>query len=214
MARRGDALREHILGTAKDVFLEMGFERASMDVVAARAATSKRSLYAHFESKDNLFLAVVELVRGLYLDGLKTPDHYDEDSGEAVVLYCGRFLQILLYRPALQACRLFIAEAERHPEASARYYDAIFDTPHRRLAAYLSDRYELTPQATTDIAHELLGRTMYPLLLRALNGLDALLTEAPGEAAIAADVDLAPIRRAVAALLPPALRQPEALREQ
>jgi AcrR family transcriptional regulator len=44
VARRGDELREHIVWAAKDVFLEMGFERASMDVVAARAATSKRSL--------------------------------------------------------------------------------------------------------------------------------------------------------------------------
>jgi AcrR family transcriptional regulator len=201
MARRGDELREHILWAAKDVFLEMGFERASMDVVAARAATSKRSLYAHFESKDKLFLAVVDLVRGLYLDGLKTPDAYGEDSAEAVVLFCGRFLQILLYRPALQACRLFIAEAERHPEASARYHDAIFTTPHDRLAAFLSNRYQLAPPASADIADELLGRTIYPLLVRALLGLDALLTEPPDEAAIADDLDLAPIRRAVAALL-------------
>ena len=37
MTRRGDQLREHLLWTAKDVFLELGFERASMDVVAARA---------------------------------------------------------------------------------------------------------------------------------------------------------------------------------
>jgi hypothetical protein len=32
MARRGEKLSEHILWTAKNVFLEMGFERASMDV--------------------------------------------------------------------------------------------------------------------------------------------------------------------------------------
>src|SRR5450755_3901656 len=44
MARRGDKLREHILWIAKEVFLEMGFERASMDLVARRAETSKRSL--------------------------------------------------------------------------------------------------------------------------------------------------------------------------
>ena len=202
MARRGDELREHILWAAKDVFLEMGFERASMDVVAARAATSKRSLYAHFESKDRLFLAVVDLVRELYLGRLKTPDDYGEDSAEAVVLFCGRFLQILLYVPALQACRLFIAEAERHPEASAKYYDAIFSTPQRRLAAFLGDRHQLTPQTSAEIALELLGRTIYPRLFRALLGVDEPLSEPPDEASIATDIDLAPIRRAVAALVP------------
>ncbi|MEU7784849.1 helix-turn-helix domain-containing protein [Amycolatopsis sp. NPDC049159] len=37
MARRGAALREHILDTAKAAFLEDGFERTSMDAIAARA---------------------------------------------------------------------------------------------------------------------------------------------------------------------------------
>jgi AcrR family transcriptional regulator len=202
MARRGDELREHILWTAKDVFLEMGFERASMDVVAERAATSKRSLYAHFESKDKLFLAIVNLVRELYLGRLKTPGDYAEDTAEAVVLFCGRFLQLLLWGPRLRACRLGIAEAGRLPEASAQFYDAIFDTTHERLAAFLTERCQLAPPASTDIAHELLGRTVYPRLVRALFGVEELLNERPDEASIAADLDLAPIRRAVAALLP------------
>lgn len=202
MARRGDELREHILWTAKDVFIEMGFERTSMDVVAARAATSKRSLYAHFESKDKLFLAVVDLVRGLYLGRLKTPSDYGEDTEEAVVLFCGRFLQLLLWQPALRTCRMSIAEAERLPEASARYYDAIFGTTHERLAAFVSERCQVQPAAGTDIARELLGGTVYPQLFRALLGVGQALDETPDEASIAADVDLAPIRKAVAALLP------------
>lgn len=203
MARRGEQLRQHILRTAKDVFLETGFERASMDVVAARAATSKRSLYAHFESKDKLFLAVVDLVRELYLDKLKTPADYGEDTAEAVVLFCGRFLQLLLWGPALRTCRLGIAEADRLPEASAQYYDAIFNSTHERLAAFLSERRRLSLPTSTRIAHELLGRTVYPRFVRALFGVEEVLNEWPDEASIAADLDLAPIREAVAALLPP-----------
>ena len=49
-----------------------------MDVVASRAETSKRSLYAHFESKEKLFLAVIELVRGLFLSRLRMPGDYSE----------------------------------------------------------------------------------------------------------------------------------------
>jgi AcrR family transcriptional regulator len=202
MARRGDELREHILWEAKNVFLEMGFERTSMDVVAARAATSKRSLYAHFESKDKLFLAVVDLVRELYLGRLKTPRDYSEDTTEAVVSFCGRFLQLLLWQPALRTCRLSIAEAERLPEASARYYDAIFTTTVARLAAFVGERCRLAPETSTDVARELLGRTVYPHLVSALLGVEEPLTGQPEEASLAADVDLAPIRTAVAVLLP------------
>jgi AcrR family transcriptional regulator len=203
MGLRGDELREHILKAAKDIFLEMGFERASMDVVAARAETSKRTLYAHFESKDKLFLAVVDLVRELYLGRLQTPDDYSDDPAEAVVLFCGRFLQLLLWRPALRTCRLSIAEAERLPEASAQYYDAIFTVTHARLAAFVDQRYELAPHAGSDIARVLLGHTVYPQLFRALLGVEAPLEDPPEEASIASDVDLAPIRTAVAALLSP-----------
>jgi AcrR family transcriptional regulator len=202
MARRGDELREHILWAAKDVFLEMGFERASMDVVAARAETSKRSLYAHFESKDKLFLAVVNLARELYLDRLKTPADYSADSTEAVVLFCGRFLQLLLRKPALRTCRLGIAEAERLPEASAQYYDAIFNTSHERLAAFLIERCRLTPPTSDDVARELLGRTVYPRLFRALLGVEKPLHENSDETPLGTDIDLAPIRDAVTALLP------------
>jgi AcrR family transcriptional regulator len=202
MARRGAELREHILLTAKDVFIEMGFERTSMDEVAARAATSKRSLYAHFESKDKLFLAVVDLVRELYLGRLKTPDDYGEDTADAVVVFCGRFLQLLLWEPALRTCRLGIAEAGRLPDAAARYYDAIFDTTQQRLAAFLNARCQLDWPTSTDIAHELLGRTVYPRLFRALLGVEEPLRDQPDEASIATDIDLAPIQKTVTALLP------------
>src|ERR1700741_2757697 len=97
MSRRGEKLREHILYVAKDVFLEMGFERASMDEVASRAETSKRSLYAHFESKEKLFLAVIDLVRGLFLGKLKTPADYSDKPAEALAIFCGRYLEMLLY---------------------------------------------------------------------------------------------------------------------
>ncbi|MFD9741130.1 TetR/AcrR family transcriptional regulator [Umezawaea sp. NPDC059074] len=193
MARRGDALREHILVVAKDVFLESGFDRASMDVVAARAETSKRSLYAHFESKDKLFAAVVTLAREMYLDKLKTPADYDGD----VTLYCARFLQLLLREPALRTCRMGIAEAERLPEASAGYYDAIFATSHDRLTTFLVENRALTPESAGETATELLGLTVHPRLFRALLGVEKPLPVTADLTTLTTDIDLTPIRAAV-----------------
>ncbi len=116
MARRGDELRDHILWTAKDVFLDMGFERASMDVVAARAETSKRSLYAHFESKEKLFLAVIDLVRGLFLARLKLPADYSNQPTEALTLFCAQYLRGVLYRASIQMLRVSMAETARFPQ--------------------------------------------------------------------------------------------------
>src|SRR3954451_21378811 len=95
MARRGQELREHILHTAKLAFLESGFERTSMDAIATRAETSKRSLYAHFPTKDALFLAVVERIRALFDQRMRTPAEYSEEPLEAIAQYCGRFVQLV-----------------------------------------------------------------------------------------------------------------------
>ncbi|GHF37076.1 AcrR family transcriptional regulator [Amycolatopsis bartoniae] len=129
--RRGDELRRHVLVAAKDVFLAVGFARASMDTVATQAGTSKQSLYAHFETKDKLFDAVLDLVRELYLSHLGTPETYVDDpadTAEAVSRFCGPFLQLMTWHAQVPTCRLSIAEAERLPRSSRAYFDAVFAT--------------------------------------------------------------------------------------
>jgi len=137
--RRGEELRRHILFAAKDVFLSQGYERASMDTVAAQAGTSKRSLYAHFESKDKLFAAVLDLVRELYLGRLRTPGAYADEPLEAVTRFCGRFLQLMTWEPQILTCRLTMAEAGRGPFA---------DRVSRRRVIVASRR----PAATSSVA--------------------------------------------------------------
>jgi AcrR family transcriptional regulator len=200
--RRGEELRRHILLVAKDVFLETGYERASMDTVAARAGTSKRSLYAHFESKDKLFLAVLDLVREMYLGRLKTPDAYAEDPAEAVTLFCGRFLQLMMWEPQVRTCRLSIAEAERLPGSSNAYFDAIFTSTYERLSGYLAERYAMSHADSAALAEDLLGRTVLPRLFRTLLNVEEAAKDAPEATALAEHVALDAIRRLVSTALP------------
>ncbi|NWG22994.1 MAG: TetR/AcrR family transcriptional regulator [Pseudorhodoplanes sp.] len=200
MARRGDQLREHILWTAKDVFLEMGFERASMDVVAARAQTSKRSLYAHFESKEKLFLAVIEFVRGLFLTRLKMPGDYADKPAEALTLFCARYLEILLYQASIQMCRVSMAETARFPEGAASHYDVMFTEVQSRLSAYLKVAFGLPARTSADAAQRLLGQLLYPRLLRALFGMDEPVRSL-GRDDMPPAIDLRPVRKVVAELI-------------
>ncbi|TKA10323.1 TetR/AcrR family transcriptional regulator [Actinacidiphila oryziradicis] len=201
MARRGDTLREHILEVAKNAFLESGFERTSMDALAVRAETSKRSLYAHFPTKDALFLAVIDRVHDLFRGRMRTPDHYAGDPAEATALFCGRFLQMLGWAPVLQTCRMGITEAERLPEAAAQLHEVFFGATTDRLAAYLSDQYGLDAAEGATLAARLLGMTVYPTFPRALFGIGELRDNVPDEASIEADVDMTVIRRATASAL-------------
>jgi AcrR family transcriptional regulator len=200
MARRGDDLRDHILGVAKELFLEMGFERASMDEVANRARTSKRSVYSHFESKEKLFLAVIERVRKLFLDRLQVPSAYSEKPEEALTFFCARYLEVILYEPSVQMMRITLAETGRYPEAAAQHFEVMFGVVQARLGAYLKASFDLSTRASNEAAQRLIAQLLYPLLPRALFGIEQLVTDF-GERAPSPKVDIKRIRAAVAELL-------------
>jgi hypothetical protein len=63
------------------------------------------------------------------------PGDYSEKPAEALVLFCGRYLEILLYEGSIQMCRLSMAETERFPEGMAQYFDVLFTQVHARLSA-------------------------------------------------------------------------------
>ncbi len=200
MGRRGDELRDHILSVAKSVFLELGFERASMDEVASRARTSKRSVYAHFESKDRLFLAVIDFARALFLERLLVPEAYSGKPTEALVQFCARYLEVMLYEPSVQMLRVTLAETTRFPEAGAQHYDTMFGVPAARLAAYLKTTFGLSARASSEAAQSLLAQLLFPLVPRALFGLEHLIGQFDANG-LSPQVDLKPVRRAVGELV-------------
>lgn len=52
-------VRTAVLSAARDVFGELGYHRASLDLIAARAGFSKGAVYSNFAGKDDLFLALL-----------------------------------------------------------------------------------------------------------------------------------------------------------
>jgi AcrR family transcriptional regulator len=51
---------QELLGVALDVFLERGFDHATVEEIAVRLGMSKRTIYAKYEDKPALFRAAVE----------------------------------------------------------------------------------------------------------------------------------------------------------
>jgi AcrR family transcriptional regulator len=114
MKVRTDAKRSRILATAASVFLEQGFERASMSEIAARNGGSKATLYGYFRSKQELFLAVA------FAEGEKQvgPAFASLETGVADVrdslLRVGEKLIAFLLTPgAIAAHRMVVSEAGR-----------------------------------------------------------------------------------------------------
>ena len=77
MPTRPELNREAILRAAGDLFYEDGIRSASMDSIARRAGVTKRTVYHHFRSKDDLiaaWLAALDVeVRRRYAESLGPP---------------------------------------------------------------------------------------------------------------------------------------------
>lgn len=202
MVRRGTELRTHMLHAAKAVFLENGFERASMDHIAAHAGTTKRTLYSHFIRKEDLFVAVFDLVLDLQLDHLKEPADYALDPAQALVLFCARFLETVLASKPLRLFRLAITEAERFPQGAVRLHEAMFENVEARVARFLHEGLGVAEEASPLLAQQLLAQLLYPRFTRALFGAVEPAATSSEELGASPAVDLHSIRRAVGALVP------------
>lgn len=202
MAKRGSELRTQMLHAAKAVFLETGFERASMDRIAAHAGTTKRTLYAHFIRKEDLFLAVFELVLDLQLDHLGTPADYDPEPRQALALFCARFLETVLSSKPLRLFRLAITEAERFPQGAVRLHEAMFEHVQARVALFLCERLGVAADASQPAAQKLLAQLLYPRFTRALFGAVKPTATFSDELGTSPAVDLSLIQHAIADLMP------------
>jgi len=71
MRRSAADTRRRILDAAYGLFWRQGFLRVSMDEIAARAGLTKRTMYQHFRSKDDLIAAALSHSSELAIERLR-----------------------------------------------------------------------------------------------------------------------------------------------
>ncbi|MGJ5038091.1 MULTISPECIES: TetR/AcrR family transcriptional regulator [unclassified Bradyrhizobium] len=141
--------RRQILAGARKVFMDMGFDGASMGEIARVAGVSKGTLYVYFADKFRLFEAIVEeesVHRGA------SNFSFDPARDATTVLYeFGTAWIAVVCRPGGgSAIRTVMAIAERMPEVGRRYYDCVIEGTIGRLAAYLQARVDAGELAIDD----------------------------------------------------------------
>jgi AcrR family transcriptional regulator len=128
--------RRQILDGAKKVFMDLGFDGASMGEIARSAGVSKGTLYVYFADKNRLFEAIVEEEM---LEQQKVAFNFEPERDVATTLKeFGQAYIELLCRPAGgSAIRTVMAIAERMPDVGRRYYEQVLEKTIGRFASYL-----------------------------------------------------------------------------
>jgi TetR/AcrR family transcriptional repressor of mexJK operon len=135
--------RAAILSAARELFLADGFDRSSVDAVAARAQVSKRTVYDYFGDKQTLLQAVVDAIGQSLITTIRhtlddTLNDLTEgaDLEDALVTFSMRIATDMLgsaEHATLQ--RLVRAESGHLPH---RGYNSMADTPDEALAERLA----------------------------------------------------------------------------
>jgi len=134
--------REQILRGALEIFLQNGYEGASMDRVAAAAGVSKITIYKHFQDKEGVFTALIEQVTAQRFETVF--GGFDRDVKPAIALR--QLAQTLLDMMAVDEeyiafLRLLIGESGRFPKLAQLFIQAL----PQKVWALLGDYFAAHP---------------------------------------------------------------------
>jgi AcrR family transcriptional regulator len=172
--RRKEARPGEIVSAAIDVFAEKGFAAAKLDDVARRAGIAKGTLYRYFDTKEDMFRAVVR-------EGITTRLEETEAAASAFEGSIADFVRMLLTRAAgrlgenrLPAiARMVLAESRAFPDLAALWHDQLIARMLALITGMISRAQArgevrpgdpklyafsiLGPMATATLLHEVLG---------------------------------------------------------
>jgi AcrR family transcriptional regulator len=136
LADEDGSKRRQILDGARKVFMDLGFDGASMNEIARSAGVSKGTLYVYFADKYRLFEAILEAEE---LEQRQSTFNFDPTrDAETMLREFGRVYIQLLCRPGGgSSIRTVMAIAERMPDVGNRFYVNVLAKTIDHLADYL-----------------------------------------------------------------------------
>ncbi|MCL1036419.1 TetR/AcrR family transcriptional regulator [Shewanella submarina] len=130
--------RQQILSSAIELFTSQGLPNTSMDEVAKHAGVSKQTVYAHFGSKDELFVAAIESkcdVHQVSEDMLSDPTSPEQ----TLACFARHFGEMIVSPESMHVFKTCVSQADTHPEISRLFYDAGPANVLGLLAGYLAE---------------------------------------------------------------------------
>lgn len=136
-AGQDPAKRSQIIDGARRVFIEMGFDAASMNDITRAAGVSKGTIYVYFASKEELFEALIEEERSAIFNDLYNALETGTDLRETLVRYGTALVLKITSDKVMSAQRTVIGICERMPELGARFYERGPKRGHDKLVSFL-----------------------------------------------------------------------------
>jgi TetR/AcrR family transcriptional repressor of mexJK operon len=190
------ARRAALLNTAGQLFLEKGYSKVSLEMIAREAHVAVRTIYVKFGGKAGLLNAVIADGRARFFGGMDNMETDQRPMEEILSDFSLRFLELISLPTFCNLHRMVAAEARSTPELAETFYQAgplrtreelgrFFARPDIRAQLRSDVRPELLPVFLTNcIMGDHMKRLLFPnsppptldeLRVRAAEGLDLFL---------------------------------------
>lgn len=155
---------EELLDCALEVFLDRGFDQATIEAIAARAGMAKRTIYARYPDKPALFRASVQRAVDSWIVPVEALRAAETTDLEETLIAVARIRLDSVISPAgVRLQRILNAEAYRFPDIYRLAYDQ-GTLPAVRFIAEVLARHAATGAIDIDDP-ELLGTAFLSLVV-------------------------------------------------
>ena len=152
--RRKEARPGELLDAALDLFVEKGFAATRAEEVAARAGVSKGTLFLYFQSKEELFKAVIsENIAGRFTEWNAEFDAFDGSSADMLRYAMNMWWERIGATRASGITKLIISEAHNFPDVTAYYQSEVIQPGHALIRRILQRGVDRGEFAVTDMDH-------------------------------------------------------------
>lgn len=128
---------QQILDAARVVFIEAGFDTASMDAIARQAGVSKATLYAHFENKEDLFEALIRFECQTIGANMYRPDPLADAWVDELAKLAINLRKLFNENDVPAVYRIIVPVAARFPRLAQIFFEEGPGAAIRDTAAYL-----------------------------------------------------------------------------
>lgn len=128
---------DQVIRGARSVFMQDGFEGASVDDIARTAGVSKATLYSYFPDKERLFMEVVTCECRKQADGALDEIDQTADPRQVLRLVGERLQQFVLSDFGRNVFRICVAESDRFPSLGHEFYECGPKLVREQLGNYL-----------------------------------------------------------------------------
>ncbi|MBQ9240039.1 MAG: TetR/AcrR family transcriptional regulator [Duodenibacillus sp.] len=149
---RGRERTKALLSAAVDVFLERGYERASLDEIIARSGGSKSAVYALCGSKQGLFIAALSMMLEDVYEAYMAQYREGRSWREELAVFAEVFLSSMMKPRTIGCTRLVYAESAALPEVGRWYYQEAMQRCYHSFAKVLENSLPLPMEELEDIS--------------------------------------------------------------